>query len=178
MDTEVNRDLFLEKLNALIVGKREDNCFFSQEKYSKILSEVVSAKIKCNTPLDYRRLKRFDVLKINDEEKLIVPLKTGETNIQYYVTNEELYSILYETHTRIGHGGRTRMLKELQVKYKNITYEVVMLYLNLCKQCQMKHSALKKGIVVKPMFVQLRALKTKRAEEVAHHVLSIFLTFL
>ncbi|KAK1117280.1 hypothetical protein K0M31_016830 [Melipona bicolor] len=60
-------------------------CFyFSQEKYSKILSEVVSAKIKCNTPLDYRRLKRFDVLKTNDEEKLIVPLKPGETNIQYY----------------------------------------------------------------------------------------------
>lgn len=214
MDTAVNRDLFIEKLNALIAGKREDNCFyFSQEKYSKILSEVVSAKTKCNTPLDYRRLKRFDVLKINDEEKLIVPLKQGETNIQYYVTNEELFSILYETHTRIGHGGRTRMLKELQVKYKNITYEVVMLYLNLCKQCQMKHSAPKKGIVVKPMvsselnsrcqvdlidlqsnsdgeykfimvyqdhltkFVQLRPLKTKRAEEVAHHVLSIFLTF-
>jgi len=96
MDTAVNRDLFLEKLNALIAGKREDNCFyFSQEKYSKIVSEVVSAKIKCKTPLDYRRLKRFDVLKINDEEKLIVPLKPGETNIQYYVTNEELCSILF-----------------------------------------------------------------------------------
>lgn len=112
MDTAVNRDLFLEKLNALIAGKREDNCFyFSQEKYSKILSEVVSAKTKCNAPLDYRRLKRFDVLKINDERKLIVPLKPGETNIQYYVTNEKLFSILYETHARIGHGGRTRMLR-------------------------------------------------------------------
>ncbi|KAF8794000.1 KRAB-A domain-containing protein 2 [Argiope bruennichi] len=145
MDTAVNRDLFLEKLNVLITGKRGDNCFyFSREKYSKILSEVVSAKTKCNTPLDYRRLKRFDVLKINDEEKLIVPLKPGETNIQYYVTNEELFSILYEAHARTGHGGRTRMLKELQNKYKNITDEVVMLYLNLCKQCQMKHSAPKK----------------------------------
>ena len=77
----------------------------------------------------------------------------------------------------------------------------------------MKHSAPKKGIVVKPMisselnsrcqvdlidlqsnrdgeykfimvyqdhltkFVQLRPLKTKRAEEVAYHVLQIFLTF-
>ncbi|GFQ83309.1 SCAN domain-containing protein 3 [Trichonephila clavata] len=148
MDTAMNRDLFLEKLNALITGKQEDNCFyFSQEKYFKILSEVVSARTKCNTPLDYRRLKCFDVLKINDEEKLIVPLNPGETNARYYVTNEELFSILYETHTGIGHGGRTRMLKELQNKYKNITYGVVMLYLNLCKQCQMKHSAPKKGIV-------------------------------
>ncbi|XP_067140873.1 KRAB-A domain-containing protein 2-like [Centruroides vittatus] len=214
MDTAVNHELFFKKLRALIASKREDNCFyFSQEKYSKILSEVVSAKTKCSTPLDYRRLKRFDVLKIKDEERLIVPLKPGETNIQYYVTNDELFSILSETHTRTGHGGRTRMLKELQVKYKNITYEVVMLYLNLCKQCQIKHSAPKKGIVVKPTisselnsrcqvdlidlqshrdgeykfimvykdhstkFVQLRPLKTKTAEEVAYHLLHIFLTF-
>ncbi len=68
--------------------------------------------------LDYKRLNCFDVLKINDEEKLIVPLKPGETNIQYYVANEELFSILYETPTRIGHGGRTRKLKELQVNAK------------------------------------------------------------
>jgi hypothetical protein len=163
--------------------------------------------------LDYRRLKRFDILKVSDEEKLIVPLKPGETNIQYYVTNDELFNILSETHIRTGHGGRTRMLKELQVRYKNITYEVIMLYLNLCKQCQMKYSAPKKGIVVKPMvsselnsrcqvdlidlqshrdgdyvfimvyqdhltkFVQLRPLKSKRAEEVAYHLLNIFLTF-
>jgi hypothetical protein len=61
------------------------------------------------------------------------------------------FNILSETHIRTGHGGSTRMLKELQVRYKNITYEVIMLYLNLCKQCQTKHSAPKKGIVVKPM---------------------------
>jgi hypothetical protein len=166
-----------------------------------------------STPLDYRRLKRFDILKVSDEEKLIVPLKPGETNIQYYVTNDELFNILSETHIRTGHGGRTRMLKELQVRYKNITYEVIMLYLNLCKQCQMKYSAPKKGIVVKPMvsselnsrcqvdlidlqshrdgdyvfimvyqdhltkFVQLWPLKSRRAEEVAYHLLNIFLTF-
>ncbi|GFX84393.1 KRAB-A domain-containing protein 2 [Trichonephila clavipes] len=159
------------------------------------------------TPLDYRRLKRFDVLKISDEEKLIVPLKEGETNIKYYVINNEFFSVLYEIRIRTGHGGRTRMLRELQTKYKNITYEVVMLYLNLCERCQTKQSEHKKSIVVKPMisstlnsrfqvdlidlqsngddennfimvyqdhltkFVQLRPLKTKRAEEVAYKVL-------
>ncbi|GFU92539.1 KRAB-A domain-containing protein 2 [Trichonephila clavipes] len=110
------------------------------------------------------------------------------------------------------------MLKELQIKYKNITYEVVVLHLNLCKQCKKKHRAPKKGIVVTPMmsyelnsrcqvdlidmqsnrageykimvvwsyngvsqdrltkFVELRPLK-QIAEELAYHVLSIFLTF-
>ncbi|GFX05830.1 KRAB-A domain-containing protein 2 [Trichonephila clavipes] len=38
MDTAVNRDHFLEKLNALIAGKREDNCFyFSKENVPTIL---------------------------------------------------------------------------------------------------------------------------------------------
>lgn len=59
--------------------------------------------------------------------------------------------MLYVIHTRIGHGGRTRMLKLLQNKYKNITYEVVMLHLNLCRQCQIKHSTPNKDIVVKRM---------------------------
>lgn len=80
-----------------------------------------------------------------------MPLKPAERNIQYYVINGELLNILSEAHIRTGHGGITRTLKELQVKYKNITYEVIMLYLNLCKQCQMTHSMHKKGIVVKPM---------------------------
>ncbi|GFU65175.1 KRAB-A domain-containing protein 2 [Trichonephila clavipes] len=132
------------------------------------------------------RLKRFDLLKINDEEKLNVPLKPGETNIQYYVSNDELSCVLYETHIRTGH-------RE--------------------KNSQMKYSAPKKGIVVKPMispelnsicqgdlidlqsnrdveykfimvyedhltkFDQLRPLKTKRAEDVVYHAHSIFLTF-
>ncbi|XP_025198291.1 KRAB-A domain-containing protein 2-like [Melanaphis sacchari] len=105
------------------------------------------------------------------------------------------------------------MIKELQCKYKNITYEIVMLYLSLCIQCQTKQKAPRKGIVVKPIisselnsrcqidlvdmqtckdgeykfilnyqdhltkFIQLRPLKSKTAEEVAHNLLHIFLTF-
>ncbi|GFX35100.1 SCAN domain-containing protein 3 [Trichonephila clavipes] len=89
---------------------------------------MVSAKTKCNTSLDNRRLKPFDVLKNNGGEKLIVPLKPGETNVEYYATNDEL--------------------------------------------CQMKlapDQATEEE--------HLRPLKTKRSEEVAYHVLSIFLTF-
>lgn len=214
MDTTVNRKLFFAKLRKLIASKREDNCsHFSQEKYSKIISEVISAKAKRSKALDYRRLKRFDVITISGKEKLIVPLQPGVTNIQYYVTNDELFNILSETHAKTGHGGRARMLKELQVKYKNITSEVVMLYINLCKSCQTKQSVPKKNIVMKPVasskiiskchvdlidlqsqmdgeykfvmicqdhltkFIQLRPLKTKTAEEIAYHLLQIFLTF-
>jgi hypothetical protein len=58
---------------------------------------VIFAKSKCSAPLDYRRLKLFNILKIsdNDKAKLIVSLKPGKTNIQYYVTNDELFNILF-----------------------------------------------------------------------------------
>lgn len=152
MTATVNRDIFFDHLRALIASKREDNCFyFTQEKYSKILSEVKFAKFKCSTPLDYRRLKRFDVLKSDTGDRLIVPLKPGDTSIQYYVTNDELFNILSETHIRLCHGGRTRMAKELQVKYKNITYEAVMLYINLCQHCQTTHRAPRIGFATNPM---------------------------
>lgn len=78
---------FFEKSHTLNGSKREDKSFcFSPDRYSKIIFEVMSAKNKCSTLLGYWRLKCFDILKVSDEQKLIVPLKPGETNIQYYVT--------------------------------------------------------------------------------------------
>lgn len=55
--------------------------------------------------MSYRRFKLFDVLKINDKEKLIVLLKPEKTNKQYYVNNDELVSLQFETHIRIGQEG-------------------------------------------------------------------------
>jgi len=214
MDKSI-KDIFYEKFSALLFKKREDNCFYlSTEKYNKYISEVINAKAKKNKQRsDYRRLNRLDVMDIMDNHKLIIPLKAGETKIIYYVKNEELYDIMYEAHIKIGHGGRTRMMNELQNKFKNITYEVVMLFLSLCVQCQTKQKVPKKGIVIKPIisrelnsrcqvdlvdmqtykdgefkfilnyqdhlnkFIQLRPLKSKTAEEDAHHLLNIFLIF-
>jgi len=81
-------------------------------------------------------------------ERLVVPINEGN-QIKYYVHNEELFNILHETHLSIGHGGRSRMEHELNNKYKNITREAIMLYLNLCESCQKKGSTIKKGLVVK-----------------------------
>jgi len=85
-------------------------------------------------------------------EKLIVPVSNEGNDLKwYYVFNEELFNIIHDTHLIIGHGGRNRMEYELNKKYKNITRESIMLYLNLCKSCQKKGSTAKKGLVVKPI---------------------------
>lgn len=83
--------------------------------------------------------------------QFIVPLKPSKTKIIYFVKNEDLFDIIYDAHINTVHGGSTRVISELQIKYKNKTYESVTLFLRLCVQCQRKQKFPRKGIVVKPI---------------------------
>lgn len=83
---------------------------------------------------DYRMVRKYDILTINNKERLIKPVN-GDT-ILYYVTIDELFNILHSTHSTIGHVGRCRMDSKLKSKYCNITNETIMAYLNLCTHCQ------------------------------------------
>ena len=100
---------------------------------------------------DYSLSKRYDVMQISSINKLIYCVVKGNTTIRYYVTKEEIFDILNEAHIDTGHGGRNRMYKEVQKKYKNITQEHISLYLSICTCCLEKSSVPKKGVVVKPM---------------------------
>jgi len=202
------------EIMELVANKKDNNFYFNKDKYANCLEEVKTAKnVKKKEAIHYRRIKRYDILTIGGEEKLIAPVKEDNGEIKYYACYEDLFNILEETHVAVGHGGRTRMFKECSRKYKNITVEALMTYLKLCEPCQKKQKTLKKSIVIKPIlhsemnsrcqidlidlqtnpdgnykfilvyqdhftkFVILRALKTKRAAEVAYHLLDIFTTF-
>jgi hypothetical protein len=79
--------------------------------------------------------------------ELIVPV--SEINeIKYYVHNKELFDVIHKVHLSIGHGGRNSMEYEVNTKYKNITRDMIMLYLNSCESCKRKGSTVKKGLVV------------------------------
>ncbi|XP_043855929.1 SCAN domain-containing protein 3-like [Dromiciops gliroides] len=138
---ESMREKFLRDLASLLKGKSNNTKIFSKEKYCQLIKEVKEAKAKAKKEsVDYRRLARFDVILIQGSEKLIEAINGETDKIRYYLHNEDLFDILHDTHLSIGHGGRTRMEKELQTKYKNITKEVIMLYLTLCRPCQQKNS--------------------------------------
>ena len=53
----------------------------------------------------YRRLKRYDILKISDTEKLIEsnPENTDESKIQYFCKSDELFDVLETAHLNVGH---------------------------------------------------------------------------
>ncbi|XP_068212648.1 KRAB-A domain-containing protein 2-like [Palaemon carinicauda] len=133
----------------------------------------------------------------------------------YYVSIEETFGVVKSAHISTGHGGRDRMLKELQKKYANIPTKAVELFKSLCQECQKKRKRpMMKGVVFRPIltkefssrgqedlidmqsmpsgsnkkwimvyqdhrtkFYILRALTSKRAAEVAFHLLDIFPLF-
>ncbi|GFV60439.1 uncharacterized protein TNCV_3470741 [Trichonephila clavipes] len=102
-------------------------CNIPQDQIDKLILSM-PRHCKCNTPLDNRRLKRFYVLNIHDEDNLIVPLKPGEMKIQYYATNVEFYSVGYmkltskqatkEEHNTTYHEGIGQSLCETMFKVK------------------------------------------------------------
>jgi len=208
------RKRFYDLLSESVSKKTGNNFYLTSERYNSLLNEVKEAKsVKGKQTVHYRRLKRYDILNIGGEEKLTVPLSAEKTEILYYVNFDELFNVIHEAHIAVGHGGRTRMIKELNRKYKNVTVESIVTYLRLCEPCQKKQKTLKKGLVVKPIlhnemnsrcqvdlidmqsspdrdmkfilvyqdhltkFVLLRSLHSKRADEVAYHLLDIFTTF-
>ena len=144
---------FDERISELIMSKGTNNSFLTQIKYEETIHNVSQLKsgLRKKGPNDYALLKRFDVVRVSNVAKLIYPVSEGHATIKYYVTNDELFDIIHAAHIRIGHGGRNRMIKETQLKYKNVTTECIMIYLNLCTSCLKKSKVAKKGLVVKPM---------------------------
>jgi hypothetical protein len=70
---------------------------------------------------------------------LIVPVSKN-SEIKYYVHNEELFDVIHNVHLSIGHGGRNWMEHEVKTKYKNIIRDMIMLYLNSCESYKKKGS--------------------------------------
>ncbi|XP_020298040.1 KRAB-A domain-containing protein 2-like [Pseudomyrmex gracilis] len=152
-DLEIMKTRFNTQVNMLKSKKGKNHQLFTRNKYNLFLMKVKTTKEKTSnkTSEEYQRLSRYDIVKIGNIEKLVVPVKNERDPIIYYTFLEEIFDIIHETHISIGHGGQNRMMKELRIKYKNITVELVMSYLNLCESCQKKMNILKKGLVVKPI---------------------------
>lgn len=80
-------------------------------------------------PMIMHLKKKYDVLKVSDVNMLIVPVSENN-EIKYYVHNEDLFDVIHDVHLSIGRGACYRMEHEVNTKYKNITRDMIMLYIN------------------------------------------------
>lgn len=146
------KEKFYQCYNKLINEKNDNSVHLSSEKYSEIMLEIKNVKINGKkTNKSYRLLKRFDIVTIDGEEKLIFPLSLDNTNFMFYIMNDHVYDVLHDVHLSIGHGGKHRMNTAVKKKYKNITQESILIYLKGCVSCQSKLKSKRKGLVVKPL---------------------------
>lgn len=93
-----------------------------------------------------------------------------------------MYSIVLRAHLNTGHGGRDKMLKEVNKKYANVTRDVLNLFKEMCEECQLKKRKIaSKGLVVKPLLskdfnsrgqVDLVDMQSMRDGDLVHFALS------
>jgi len=102
--------IFNDKVKEMNDASSHRSLLLDNERYNNILREVKIAQIlrqnnQTLTAKHYRRLKRYDVMKIGDTQKL-TESDSGEhddTNICYYCKTEELFDVLETAHVNIGH---------------------------------------------------------------------------
>jgi len=110
MSVDSLKKIFNDNVNELNDASSHRSLLLDEERYSNILREVKEVKIlrKNKQPLTskhYRRLKRYDVMKIGDTEKLTESGlgENEDSNIRYYSKTEELFDVLETAHVNIGH---------------------------------------------------------------------------
>ncbi|XP_028157450.1 KRAB-A domain-containing protein 2-like [Ostrinia furnacalis] len=202
---------FNNKLNEIIKAKGVNHQIFNPLSYATMISKVEHAKgLKFGkTPADYARLKKYDILEIDGVKRLVVPFFSSTTSsgnktssaIRMFVHTDEIFDILHTAHLKSGHKSRQGMTQEVS-QFKNITREMIMIYLGLCEVCQEKvakfhEREIKKSYIdfismsadqhgynlilvyldVKTQFVQLRPLKNTELQEVTQSLLDIFTIF-
>jgi len=139
MDLNKMQDEFNKAISLIIDAKRDNNkSFMNNEEYDRRIEDVQLSKTQTKYKKDYRNIRKYDVILINDKERLVKAMNHDNDSIRYFVQNEELFNILHSTHIAIGHGGRDRMMTEINLKYCNITKETIMIFLRLCTDCHKK----------------------------------------
>jgi hypothetical protein len=113
MSIDSVKKIFIDKVKELNDASSHRSLFLDNDRYNNILREVKEAQLsrKDNQPLTwkhYRRLKRYNVMKIGDTQKLIESGSCeNDSNTRYYCKTEELFDVLETAHVNMGHN-RTR----------------------------------------------------------------------
>ena len=95
----------------------------------------------------------YETLQCGDLEKLIKK-RRGTNATLYYICNHWGYIWHHkDAHIATGHGGRDRMVKEINRKYANKTTKAIELYKCLCEEKKRKRP-MTKGVVVKPIITK------------------------
>ncbi|KRY82754.1 KRAB-A domain-containing protein 2 [Trichinella pseudospiralis] len=140
---------FDKRLAEIVNQKSGNNVIYSRATYDKIVNDLLRIQTKGTSSAgDHNLKKRFELLIIGEEHKLIRKRKNDE--IRQIATFEDMFSIVRDAHSRIGHGGERKTFLEVQKKWANVTLEICKIYISFCKDCHLKRKKkIPKGLMVK-----------------------------
>jgi len=143
---------FYEHLNKVFETKKANSTFISESKYYEIIN--YSKQLKLEKKTNSKLKKKYYVMTVQGEKKLIMQITAEGNCVKLYAFNEELFKIVHDIHLSIGHGGRNRMKYEINKKFKNITRETITSYLNFCESCERKGNTIKKDWWLNQLFLR------------------------
>ncbi|KAK4875965.1 hypothetical protein RN001_012387 [Aquatica leii] len=102
------KEQFEASLKKLYVESNNRSTLLLEADYKLLLSEVKETQRLRNSgeslsSKQYRRLKRYDLLNIGQDEKLIAKRYTDNDNIRFYVYLDQLFDIINAAHINTGH---------------------------------------------------------------------------
>ncbi|XP_044731202.1 zinc finger protein 2 homolog [Chrysoperla carnea] len=154
----------LKKAFFKIVDKMSEKAnghLITDETYQRFIREVEDAETKTTTKtaMDYRRIKRFEIL-LTDEnvKKLIARRKKASETIKYFVPKSEMFELIHDAHLKCKHGKLRRTEHLLKMKYKNLSREIIMVYLNLCQVCKKRKLKIRERLKFKEAQSQNRSV--------------------
>ena len=146
VEIEFRQELYKQfEGNKRVLIPKEDYCKTISE-----LKEVSSCSKK--TSHQYYLLKKYEILKCGDVEKLIRKRQDQDETPVYFVMIEEIFDVIKRVHLLTAHGGKDKMVKEVNKKYANVAQESLSLFKSLCVEChQNRKRSTTKGTVVRPI---------------------------
>ncbi|KAK4880579.1 hypothetical protein RN001_008725 [Aquatica leii] len=111
------KEQFEASLKKLYVESNNRSTLLLEADYKLLLSEVKETQRLRNSgeslsSKQYRRLKRYDLLNIGQDEKLIAKRYTDNDDIRFYVYLDQLFDIIHAAHINTGHK-REKVLKNI-----------------------------------------------------------------
>ncbi|XP_028026474.1 KRAB-A domain-containing protein 2-like [Bombyx mandarina] len=138
----VDEDVFNEKLNELVNRRSGNSLNYRRDKYVRLLEKIKLCRSKTaavpKNSLDFRIYNKLKVVKTNEGERIATNPSSPKLKSLMLVPIEEMYDILLNCHMNLGHAGRIRMMSQIKKKYKNITAQIISLFISLCTTCKIK----------------------------------------
>lgn len=125
---------------------------WTRERVLEVIINVKSSKEAMDrgvrrTPMQYYWAAKYDVLRIDNEDYLILKNSKPESPIRI-IAIEDYFDLLFAVHNETGHGGRDKILKSIKNKFY-IQKKPIEIFISLCPTCKIKRSTPKKSGMVK-----------------------------